>query len=209
MTKWNKINVSCPACLENGDFRICSFVDTETDPDLKESIFDRSLFKYTCAECGEEILVAYNCTYFDKDRNFMVALLPDKDESTIEAAGYNLRIVRSINEFVEKIALMEDGIDDRVVELYKIMLEDQFEEERQGSEILGIYYGGQNQDDKGLVFYVITGNTENCRAVLSFGTYNAIAKQFEASAKADADCTEINRLWAVSALQKGFSDTDK
>lgn len=209
MTQWNKTTVSCPACFEEGDFRICSFVDAKENSELKENIFDRSLFRYTCPECGEEILVSYPCTYFDEDKSFTVALLPEKDSTTAQARGCTLRIVRSINEFVEKIALMEDGIDDRIIELYKIMLEDQFEEERQGSEILGIYYGGQEPETKALLFYIITGNAENCRAELSFDTYNAIATQFEESSKSDADCTEINRLWAISALQKGFANENK
>lgn len=204
MTQWNKTTVSCPACLEEGTFKICTFVDFAESPDLKESIFNRSLFRYTCPECGEEILVSYNCTYLDKDNRFMVALIPSKDDSTIETAGYTLRIVRSINEMVEKIALMEEGIDDRIIELYKIMLEDQFEEERQGTEILGIYYGGQNPETKNLLFYIITGNAENCRAELSFEAYNAIAAQLGPSADFFEECAEVNRIWAVSALQNGF-----
>ncbi len=206
MTQWKKTTVGCPACLEDCEFTICSFIDIAEDPDLKESIFDRSLFRFTCPECGEEILVSYSCTYFDSDNNFMVALIPEKDDSSLETDCYTLRIVRSINEFVEKIALMEDGIDDRIIELYKIMLEDQFEEERHGAEILGIYYSGQNSDTKSLLFYIITGNAENCRAELSFDTYTAISGQLEKSAKFDESCTEINRLWAITALQKGFSD---
>lgn len=203
------ISVTCPACCTEGSFRIFPFVNTSQDPEAKELIFSRDLFRYICPECGEEILVSYNCTYLDPDNTFMVALITEQDTApSIEAAGYELRIVRSINEFVEKIALMEDGIDDRIIELYKIMLEDQFEEERQGTEILGVYYAGQNFDDKTLMFYIITGNAENVRAMLSFDTYEAISKQFEQFPDMAKSCSEINRLWAVSTLQSGFGDNN-
>lgn len=209
MTKWTKTTVSCPACLEEGEFRICSFIDICQDPDLKESIFSRDIFKFSCPECGEEILVAYNCTYLDTDKSFMVALLDnDSTNAAVEASGCTLRIVRSINEFVEKIALMEDGIDDRIIELYKIMLEDQFEEERPGSEILGIFYAGQNLQDKSLMFYIITQNAENVRAVLSFDTYEAIVKQFDQNPEMAKHDSEINREWAVRTLQSGFSGNE-
>lgn len=208
MTQWKKTTVGCPACLEEGEFRICTFQDVVLEPELKEDIFNRSIFRYTCPECGEEILVSYNCTYFDSDKNFAVTLVADSDDTTLSSTCNTLRVVRSINAFIEKIALMEDGIDDRIVELYKIMLEDQFEEERQGSEILGIYYSGQNQTDKSLNFYIITGNAENCRASLSFDVYTSIAKQFEATRDFDDDCTEIDRNWAIGALQSGFTDKD-
>ena len=209
MTQWNKTKVSCPACLEESEFRICSFIDVCKDPDLKESIFNRDIFRFSCSECGEEILVAYNCTYLDTDKNFMVALLDTGNSDTaIEAKDYTLRIVRSINEFVEKIALMEDGIDDRIIELYKIMLEDQFEDERPGSELLGMFYAGQNPDDRSLMFYIITQNAENVRAVLSFDTYEAIVKQFDQNPNMAKPGNEINRDWAVRTLQSGFSDNE-
>ena len=141
----NKLmHVSCPACLTEQTFKIFPVLDVEKEPDVKESIFSRDIFRFRCPECGEEILVAYSCTYIDYKNNFMVALVTETDTPAIESADCNLRVVRSINECVEKIALMEDGIDDRVAEIYKIMLEDQFEEDRPTSEILGIYYGGQD-----------------------------------------------------------------
>lgn len=209
MTQEKTITVTCPACCEEGSFRTYPFVDVEKDPDLKDSIFNRDLFRFNCPECGEEILVSYGCTYLDKENEFVVVLAPDEEAPIIEAEGYTLRIVRSINEFVEKIALMEDGLDDRVTELYKIMLEDQFEEERQGSEILGIYYGGQNLDDKSLMFFIITGNAENVRAMLSFDTYQTISKQFEEYPEMTKNTSEINRLWAIGTLQSGFSEENE
>ncbi len=202
------MQISCPACLTEQNFKACTNIDVKSDPEIKESIFNRDIFRFRCPECREEILVAYNCTYIDRDNNFMVALITEGHEANIVADGYTLRIVRSINEFVEKIALMEDGIDDRIVELYKIMLEDQFEEERQGVELLGIYYGGQDFEKKQLVFYIITGNAENVRAILSFDTYEAIAKQFDESPEMAKPCSEINRLWAIGTLQSGFSEEE-
>ncbi len=205
----NTMQITCPACCTEQSFKICPSIDVNTDPEIKESIFNRDIFRFICPECGEEILVAYNCTYIDRENSFMVALMTDEGEANIVAADYNLRIVRSINEFVEKIALMEDGVDDRIVELYKIMLEDQFEEERKGTELLGIYYGGQDFEKKQLVFYIITGNAENVRAILSFDTYETIAKQFDTNPELAKPCSEINRLWAIGTLQSGFDDEDK
>ncbi len=200
--------VSCPACLTEQTFKIFPLLDVEKDSDVKESIFNRNIFRFRCPECGEEILVAYSCTYIDRKNNFMVALVTEENTPVIESADCSLRVTRSINEFVEKIALMEDGIDDRVAEIYKIMLEDQFEEERSGSEILGIYYGGQDFASKCLVFYIITGNAENVRASLSFDVYETICKQFENNPEMAKNNSEVNRDWALSALETGFSNIE-
>ncbi len=206
MTKTEVISVTCPACLEEGSFKIYPFVDVSKHPELKEEIFNRGLFRYVCKECGEEILVSYDCTYLDPENSFTVCLLTDDASPTLSSSQSTLRVVRSINAFVEKIALMEDGIDDRIAELYKIMLEDQFEEDRPGAELLGIYYGGQNPEDKSLLFYIITGNAENCRAILSQDTYQAIIKQFDSLPDMEDTPSEINRLWAIETLQNKFSD---
>ncbi|MBQ7960256.1 MAG: CpXC domain-containing protein [Clostridia bacterium] len=209
MTQKKTITVNCPACFEDSSFEIYTAIDAKSSPELKEKIFNRDIFKFSCRECGEEILVAYDCTYTDEENKYIVALLSDEKEnsdSNMTVDGYTLRIVRSINEFVEKLALIEDGIDDKVTELYKIMLEDQFEDERPGSKILGIYYGGKNPDDNSLLFFIITENAENCRATLSPETYNAIANQFKATAEKYNDISEVNRLWAIGALQSGFEN---
>ncbi len=202
------MQITCPACCTEQSFKTCPNIDVNADPEIKDSIFSRDIFRFVCPECGEEILVAYNCTYIDRDNSFMVALITDEGEGSVVASDYNLRIVRTINEFVEKIALMEDGVDDRITELYKIMLEDQFEEERRGTELLGIFYGGQDFEKKQLIFYIITGNAENVRAILSFDTYEAIAKQFDESPELAKPCSEINRLWAIGTLQSSFSKDD-
>ncbi len=202
------MQITCPACLTEQSFETCPKIDVKSNPEIKESIYNRDIFRFVCPECGEEILVAYDCTYIDRDNNFMVALICSNEAISIGAIDCNFRVVRTINEFVEKIALMEDGIDDRIVELYKIMLEDQFEEERPGTELLGIYYGGQDFEKKQLIFYIITGNAENVRAILSFDTYETIAKQFDQNPEMAKPCSEINRLWAIGTLQSGFPEEE-
>lgn len=208
MTQWKTSQVSCPACCEIGSFKMCTSIDLEESPSLKEDIFSRKLFHFSCPNCGEDIMVAYNCTLTDEKNKLIIALITDKTEpfetSKLLVEGYRLRIVHSINEFAEKAALAEDDVDDKVIELYKLMLEDQFEEERSGSEILGIYYGGRNFDEDSLLFYIITGNAENCRATLSMQTYRAIEAQFkDKREKYENDC-EINKEWAIDVLQNGL-----
>ncbi len=212
MTQQKNMTVNCPACFEDSNFRIYSSIDISENAALKEDIFSREIFKFRCPNCGEEILVAYDCTYTDPENKYIVALLPDAEQeadSNLKVEGHTLRIVRSINEFVEKIALVEDKIDDKVVELYKIMLEDQFEDERPGSKVLGIFYGGRNFEDNSLLFFIITENSENCRAHLSMQTYNAIESQFAASAQKYADISEVNNLWAIDALQTDFAGNNE
>jgi hypothetical protein len=59
------------------------------------------------------------------------------------------------------------------------------------------------------VFFIITENAENCRAVLSMQTYDAIANQFKESAEKFSDTSEVNRDWAIGVLQSGFDNNEE
>ncbi len=205
MTKWTTTEVNCPACCEDGAFKICVQADIAENPELKQKIFSRELFRFTCPECGEKIIVAYDCTLIDSKHKFVIALVTNESDEDVESKlkidGYKLRITHSVNQFTEKLALFEDNIDDKVIELYKLMLEGQYEDERPGAEILGLYYAGK--DEENLLFYIITGDRENCRATLSMQTYRAIEEQFAAAKANYADDCEIDSDWAVAVLQSG------
>lgn len=207
MTTLKKMSVTCPACVEEAEFEIHTVIDVCENPELKEKLFSRELFKFSCPNCGEEILAAYDCKWIDKDKRAVVVLLTEKDEMpeerSLKIEGYTLRVVRSINELAEKVALLEDGTSDRVIELYKIMLEDQYIEEHPNAEVLGIYYSGTDAENGSVNFYIITGNEQNCRASLSADAYAAVEKQLESMSGDEGFC-EINRDWAIGALKSGF-----
>ena len=57
MMQSKTISVTCPACCEEGNFKIYPFVNAAEDPEVKEDIFNRDIFRYICPECGEESIV--------------------------------------------------------------------------------------------------------------------------------------------------------
>ena len=122
--------VTCPACQKDGEFKHYKSINITKFPKLRNEIMSRNIFTYICPHCGEKITVAYDCIYTDTENRFCVALLTS-DESCafdgISVKDYTVRIVHSINDFIEKISLFEDGIDDRVCELCKLFLEESYE----------------------------------------------------------------------------------
>ncbi len=208
MTETVKVNVCCPQCAEESEFLQYRKIDINKNPELREKIFKRDIFKFKCPECGEEILVLYGCIYFDEENRHIVCLLADNSSADDAAAklkidGYSLRIVRTINAFIEKIAMIEDGVDDRVIELYKLLFEEQFEQQRPSSELISVYYAGRNMNDDKLHFYFITADNENCETTLSLETYRNLYEHFISTKFADDDFSEIGTEWALDALAGG------
>jgi hypothetical protein len=75
--------------------------------------------------------IPWDVLYHDMERKIMISLvhngdageaqLPDQAGATFEQVthDYQLRIVRSLRQLVEKIFIFDDGLDDRVIEFVK------------------------------------------------------------------------------------------
>ncbi|MBR2452471.1 MAG: hypothetical protein IKB32_00255, partial [Clostridia bacterium] len=64
-------------------------------------------------------------------------------------------------------------------------------------------------DENSLIFFIITENAQNCRAMLSLDVYETINRQFKESAEKFGDTSEVGRDWAIGVLQNSFSDNQK
>lgn len=211
MTETDIVNICCPACVETGQFKRYRKIDINKNPELREKIFSRDIFIFKCPECGEEILVSYNTIYFDEENKYIICLVPEgedvgDDYGKYRLEGYTLRIVRSINNFIEKIAMLEDGVDDRVIELYKLLFEEQFEEQRPHSRLLDVFYAGRNINDDRLHFFFIADDNENCETTLGLDTYRNLYEHFISTKFADDNYAEINSDWALDAVSGGVLD---
>ncbi len=207
MTETEAVKVCCPACVETGQFTKYKKIDINKNPELREKIFSRDIFKYKCPECGEEILISYDLIYMDEENKYVVCLVSgasdDENLNRFSLDGYTLRIVRTINAFIEKVAMLEDGVDDRVIELYKLLFEEQFEEQRPQSKLLGVFYAGKDVSSDKLRFFFIADDGENCETTLGLDTYRNLYEHFISTEFADDNASEINSDWATDALSGG------
>ena len=63
MTKYHDVDITCPYCGRTGPFRIYDSINTVLDPELKEALFDFSLFTFTCPVCQKKAPVLYPLLY--------------------------------------------------------------------------------------------------------------------------------------------------
>ncbi|MGI6181217.1 MAG: CpXC domain-containing protein [Agathobaculum sp.] len=120
------MTITCPHCQSENDFKVLDHINIDRNPELRAKVQDLSCFRVKCPNCGETALAVHPCLYHDMSNQFMVWLWPE-EEAAPEAqfdplAGYTLRVVDSLNGFREKIAILECGLDDRAVELMKLLL---------------------------------------------------------------------------------------
>ncbi|MDY3005097.1 MAG: CpXC domain-containing protein [Christensenella hongkongensis] len=120
--------VTCSKCGNEFSFERIPVIDVKKHPVLKQQALDLSLFRVKCGECGADLMFPYPCVYHDPDKKIMIRLIPDQftvydlpaapvhneDEDT-------LRDVRSIHSLREKILIFDRSMDDRAIELLKIL----------------------------------------------------------------------------------------
>lgn len=120
------MTITCPHCQSENDFKVLDHINIDRNPELRAKVQDLSCFRVKCPNCGETALAVHPCLYHDMSNQFMVWLWPEEqaapDAQFDPLAGYTLRVVDSLNGFREKIAILECGLDDRAVELMKLLL---------------------------------------------------------------------------------------
>ena len=118
--------ITCPHCQTETDYKVHDHINIDRNPELRAQVQDLSCFRVKCPNCGETALVVHPCLYHDMANQFMVWLWPEEGEAPKAQfdplAGYTLRIVDSLNAFREKINILERGLDDRAVEIMKLLL---------------------------------------------------------------------------------------
>jgi hypothetical protein len=151
MSQSESITITCPACKEKQPFIVWHSVNVTLDPELKRQLLDRSLITFKCLKCGHTACVEQGLMYRDMDRKLMVLRGRGAPEDTLAEAlrplaaaiqaDYTYRLVASINALIEKVAIWDAGLDDRVVEVVKSLLMGHIDESQRG-ENPELFFGG-------------------------------------------------------------------
>ncbi len=131
---------TCSGCGARLTTSFHSGINVRTEPQLKESVRDGSLFVAECPYCGRRNLLRGQLLYHDPDERLMIWLLPDGDpaEERLESIeqqlngleGYTLRRVPDAGTLIEKVNLHDAGLDDRVMEMCKYVTRMELTESR-------------------------------------------------------------------------------
>jgi hypothetical protein len=145
MSKVKEIDVTCPYCMAEGTFHYWQSINVTTNPELKSSVLDGSIFQYICKECQGGVDVRTTYLYHDMDLRLMVYLIPDTTENKSIAEvreeflltgvvdslpeQYITRLVTDFRGLQEKILLFDNGLDDKIIEMLKFQARITLQEE--------------------------------------------------------------------------------
>ena len=147
------------------------------------------------------------CAEYDfwKDRMGRYVQRGSTGIALIDTSGYRRRIVIGADNLVEKIRIFDAGLDDRLIEIYKIMLygqmQPQLAEMPGGDDVDAVFVDEQLDGSLDLVF---VANGQAVGAVpFSKEVYDIIEKQYSDAVSQLADAEPvIDQDWAFDFLAK-------
>lgn len=186
MSKIHYEKVSCPDCGYTGQYKVYDSIniddESKINPMFKRKIIDNSLFLYTCDRCLSKYYIEYPFLYNDVKNNFMVWCLPDNATQAeidnikkVDMRTYKgiLRIVIGKFDFIDKLNVFENKLDDIAIESIKTFVFSKVDKEER-REIKSIMFNGLNMENKTLEFVFIKDQEQTKMMSVPFEFYGQI-----------------------------------
>lgn len=198
------LSVNCPKCATKWDINASEKIIMPEDSVMKPAVLDGEIFRYSCPACGNVTSVCHPCLYVDRDKKFMVAMSPDAEEQPVTALNdftekdrlpYIFRRVDNLKDFVEKLNILDAGLNDKALELTKAIALSKYLNKSK-SEIHGMCFDGFQ--DNTVRFAMILTNGEITVASVPASLYEEI-RHMPSLCLDTAEVVDLN--WAIDLFK--------
>lgn len=221
MSNYNMQPIVCPVCKTEHKIKVWENLDGGENKKQKENILNGEFFKFKCKKCEYFAPLAYNFLYSDIKKHIALWLLPEATEEDIKSLNmsyvnskdekiYISRIVDTPNELKEKIMINDAGMDDRVVELMKMVYMSQLveitgDEKIKEEGILEMYIDIKDEEYSMVIFFE---NREPIMFPVKYEVYIKLYQDFIELIEADEEegFVKVDYLWAKKMFDKKNAD---
>lgn len=166
------IMIGCPSCKEQFKTVIFESLNTDFAPNIIEAVISGERFSAKCPHCGFTAHLEYDFLYHDMKHSAMIWVIHknspkyaqkiDEIRSIPPVLPYDVtRIVSNMNALREKAACLASGKDDRIIELYKVLLVSQLNRQRPDFAFKNAFYTYHGGKDF-VYFYDVNGKEQEC-----------------------------------------------
>lgn len=216
MSQSSTISLSCPKCSHAQEFTTWNSINVALNPEKKGELRNGSLHRLICAQCGDKSEVNYATLYHDPENKFMVWLNGNENDDAMGGllAGdflqdYRLRLVDSRNHLIEKTHVLESGLDDVHLELFKIAMSTNNKTVPEGDILFAGIGTGQKEVEELQFAIVSESGTQFIGATLD--AFNGSSEMFADIASASpletSKWARVDRAWAANLMQRHLPPT--
>ena len=204
-----KTTVRCPQCGKEIDFTMWQSINDEMPFALKDIITGK-LFEAECKKCGKKANVHYPILVNDMAHRVMIYyIFPEDKEQTEKALEFmknmydgRVRIVTDQASLREKVAIFKEELDDRIIELLKLSILAQMQNQLGDKEVQGVYFVPDDHPRFEIVYegglYYVT---------FDMGFYDKIKDEFEQVEDFAKDTGPyIDLDWAYSIISADYEE---
>ena len=208
--------VQCKHCQHTIETELWETINTATDPELKAAVRDRTAFLFECPECSEKSYLDYGFLYHQPEDRILIQYATDDDtirnmlaclkapkENNPRApfmdAEYIIRLVRSQDRLTEKLRILDDGLDDRIMEIYKALALLNYDSEHPDKNNTEVYYF--HAADGSHQLQVFIDKKYECSSLFNQKMYQNLVQQFSPKLPPiRKDWPLIDEKWAMHLL---------
>ena len=215
MSKNHIEKLKCPKCGKEGEFTVWESINTDDAPEMKELVRNTKVFLWQCPSCKNDSAVFYPMYYHQPDKKFLVHYVTEFSQAAVDymneldhdpydeniplEASCHKRIVFSANQLHEKLIILDEELDDRVIELMKLFIIAEITSKDNESKINELYLN--KEKDGALRFAILFDSGEWGRTEFIRENYDLIVEKFKVELLSDNEPV-INTQWAMSVLNK-------
>lgn len=209
MSEKRPYRIACPRCSKEQAVELYESVNVKTDPALREDLMHNRLNAVTCTHCAFAFRVDKNLLYSDPDRRLLIYWIPAaeadyasgeeqfaallKDMTAVlpsDVRAPDVHLVFNRTELVERIFLVEAGLNERLIEYIKYTIYTR--NARVDPARKALLFNAQDSTPEHLCFVVQDVASRKFEAMLQFDrkAYDALHETFNAGEKS-ADLLEL------------------
>jgi hypothetical protein len=214
MSKNHIEKIKCPKCNTESEMLVWETMDTSTDPQLKAQIRNGDCFGWHCPNCDNKSLIFYPTIYHQVNEHYIICYVPGNPSSAVEymkninennQSGYDFndnytkRVVSDINQLREKLLILDEGLDDRIIEIMKVFAMAEIQKSFSDLTVAEIYFNKEQDGTYNLAVKFDNGQWGSTN--FAKDSYDQVVKTFKTSLAVD-DEVIIDTEWAISMIDK-------
>ena len=214
MSKNHIEKIKCSKCNAESEMLVWETMDTSTDPQLKAQIRNGDCFGWHCPHCDNKSLIFYPTIYHQVNEHYIICYVPGNPSSAVEymkninennQSGYDFndnytkRVVSDINQLREKLLILDEGLDDRIIELMKVFAMAEIQKSFSDLTVSEIYFNKEQDGTYNLAVKFDNGQWGSTDFAMD--SYDQVVKTFKTSLAVD-DEVIIDTEWAISMIEK-------